>query len=81
MSTREELHKLVDELPAHEIEAAYAYLHALCGHVEETPTVVVVDDPDRPDEPDTPSQAEAWKMFETEVREHAEHLHDELEEA
>ena len=81
MTTKLELHRLVDELPAHEVAAAYAYLRALCGHVEETPSVIVVDDPDRPDAPDTRSQEEAWKQYESEVKEHAEHLHEELEDA
>ncbi len=81
MTSKSELHSLIDELPAHEVEAAYAYLHALCGHVEETPTVVVVDDPGRPDPPDSASQEVAWKEFEHDVKAHAEHLHEDLEEA
>lgn len=79
--TKLELHRLVDELPDREVEAAYAYLHALCGHVEETPSVIVVDDADRPDPPESHSQQAAWRQYEAEVKEHAEHLHEDLEEA
>lgn len=84
MASKLELHHLVDALPEQELEAAYAYLSALCGHVGayvgETPTVVVVDSHTRSDLPESPSQEAAWREFEQDVKTNVEHLQEDLEE-
>jgi hypothetical protein len=79
MPQREELHKLVEALPAQELHAALRYMQFLCGQ----PIgggVLVVDDPDHaPDAPETPEEQAAWKDYEAHLASNVKTLHDDLE--
>jgi hypothetical protein len=69
MPQREDLHKLIEALPAQELQAALRYLQFLCGPAHAANGILVVDDPDHaPDAPETPEEQAAWRDYEA-------HLH------
>ena len=70
MPHREELHRLVELVPPHELHTALRFMQFLCG-APPAEGVLVVDDPDHaPDAPETPEEQAAWKDYE----QHLQHL-------
>lgn len=65
MPQREELHRLVDLIPPHELHTAQRFLQYLCGMKLPEEGVLVVDDPDHaPDGPESPEEVAAWRDYE-----------------
>ncbi|MDB5098023.1 MAG: hypothetical protein JWM80_2444 [Cyanobacteria bacterium RYN_339] len=79
MPQREELHKLVETLPAQELHAALRYMQYLCGQLPAGNGVLVVDDPEHgPDAPETPEEQAAWRDYEAHLASSMKTLADDL---
>jgi hypothetical protein len=65
MPQREELHQLIELIPAHELHTALRFMQFLCGVSAAAAKVIVVDDPNHaPDLPETPEEQAAWRDYE-----------------
>jgi hypothetical protein len=81
MPQREDLHKLIEALPAQELHTALRFLQFLCGPAHAANGVLVVDDPDHgPDAPESPEEVAAWKDYEAHLASSMKTLHDDLDE-
>jgi hypothetical protein len=65
MPHRDELHRLIELIPAHELHTAMRFMQFLCGVGPHAAQIIVVDDPDHaPDAPETPEEQAAWRDYE-----------------
>lgn len=68
MPHREELHRLIEQIPPQELPTALRFLQFLAG-TPEAARLLVVDDPGHaPEPPESPEEHAAWSDYESHLK-------------